>query len=335
MYACEGPAGVVGSFHLAHYGQFALGGAGLIITEATAVAPEGRVTPHDAGLWNDDQVAPWRAVTDFVHSVGGRIAVQLAHAGRKAGHHRGLPGDNQRADSVPLGEGGWQTLGASDEPFGRYADPRTATEEDLADLIAAFATSARRAVDAGFDAVELHGAHGYLLHEFLSPVTNVRNDSWGGTATARSRLLFEVVGAVRAELPDDMPLIVRLSVDDAVDNGTDAAASAELSIALQALGVDLIDCSSGGLVAGADYRPGPGYQVAGSVTVRATGVLTAAVGMITEPIQAETIVATGQADAVLLGREMLRNPHWARRAATELGALDQAPAEPRYHRAYR
>jgi 2,4-dienoyl-CoA reductase-like NADH-dependent reductase (Old Yellow Enzyme family) len=336
MYACEDPAapGVVGPWHAAHYGQFALGGAGLILTEATAVLPEGRVTPHDAGLWSDAHVAPWRAVTDAVHACGGRIGVQLAHAGRKAGHHRNLPGDTDPVGSVPLADGGWTTVGATDQPFGDYAPPRAATEADLAAVVAAFGAAALRAHAAGFDAVELHGAHGYLLHELLSPVTNPRTDSWGGSRSGRERLLVSAVRAVRAAVPDGMPVLVRLSVPDVAPGGLEAADSASLAVRLVDAGADLIDCSSGGLVPGAEYRPAPGYQVPGSAAVRAAGVRTAAVGLIEEPWHAEDVLRRGEADAVLLGRAMLRDPHWARHAAVTLG--DPAgPREPRYHRAWR
>jgi 2,4-dienoyl-CoA reductase-like NADH-dependent reductase (Old Yellow Enzyme family) len=336
MYACEDPAapGVVGPWHVAHYAQFALGGAGLVLTEATAVLPEGRVTPQDAGLWADDHVTAWRTVTGAVHAVGGRIGVQLAHAGRKAGHYRNLPGDADPVGSVPLDDGGWVTLGASDRAFGDYAAPRAASGDDLRAVVAAFADAARRAVAAGFDAVELHGAHGYLLHELLSPVTNDRADDWGGSRAGRERLLLDAVRAVRAVLPDAMPLLVRLSVSDVAPGGLEAADSALLAGRLADLGVDLVDCSSGGLVPGADYRPSPGYQVAGSAAVRAAGVPTAAVGLIDDPAHAEEVLARGAADAVLLGRGMLRDPHWARHAAAAL-ADAAGPREPRYHRAWR
>jgi 2,4-dienoyl-CoA reductase-like NADH-dependent reductase (Old Yellow Enzyme family) len=329
MYACEGAPGVVGGWHVAHYGQFALGGAGLIVTEATAVLPEGRVTPEDAGLWSDDQIEPWRAVTDAVHAAGSTIAVQLAHAGRKGGKYRGLPGDEFAGTSVPLSLGGWTTTGATGEPFGRYAPPAAATHDDLLATVAAFGAAARRAHEAGFDAIELHGAHGYLLHELLSPVTNTRDDEW----SARERLILDTVAAVRAHWPDDKPLIMRLSVNDVVPGGSSADDSADLARRLGELGVDLIDCSSGGLVAGVEYDASPGYQVPGASTVRRlSGLPTSAVGLITTAEQAAAIVADGHADAVMLGREMLRNPQWARHAASALGVA--IPAVSRYHRAH-
>jgi 2,4-dienoyl-CoA reductase-like NADH-dependent reductase (Old Yellow Enzyme family) len=337
MYACEDEPGVVGDWHVAHYGQFALGGAGLIVTEATAVVEEGRVTPEDAGLWDDAHIAPWRRVTDVVHRAGGAIAVQLAHAGRKGGKYRGLPGDPEDASygSVPVDVGGWTTSGATSTPFGHYAAPEEASEETLARVIHAFAAAAVRADAAGFDAIELHGAHGYLLHEMLSPVTNTRGDDWSGSAEARERFLLDTVRAVRAVWPSTKPLIVRLSVDDVAEGGLTARDNAGLATRLAAEGVDLIDCSSGGLVAGAEYVATPGYQVPGSITVRETGIPTAAVGLISDPEHANAIVAAGHADAIMIGREMLRDPHWARHAAVTLGVADAVPHQPRYHRAWK
>ncbi|MCM6764041.1 NADH:flavin oxidoreductase/NADH oxidase [Rathayibacter sp. ZW T2_19] len=330
-YASEDEDGIVGDWHLAHYGQFALGGAGLVVTEATAVLPEGRVTPQDAGLWSDAHIDGWRRVTDLVHAQGSVAGVQLAHAGRKGGKYRGLPGDAAWNRSVPLEEGGWSTLGATGEAFGRYARPRAASTDELTDVVAAFAAAARRADAAGFDVVELHGAHGYLLHEFLSPAANLRSDEWGGPH--RARLLLECVRAVRAVWPAHKPLFVRLSVDDVAPGGTTAVDTAALARTLVGEGVDLIDCSSGGLSAGAEYSPAPGYQVPGARTVRSLGgVPVSAVGLITAPSQAAEIVASGSADAVMLGRELLRNPHFPRHAAAVLGT-PLAP-HPRYHRAW-
>jgi 2,4-dienoyl-CoA reductase-like NADH-dependent reductase (Old Yellow Enzyme family) len=330
MYAVDDRSGRVTDWHVVHYGQFALGGAGLIITEATAVSADGRVTPQDAGIWSDDHTAPWRRVTDAVHAAGGAIAVQLAHAGRKGSKFAGLPGDPPGdRGSVPATRGGWATLGASGEAFGRYAAPVRADEVVLARTIADFRAAAARAVAAGFDAVELHGAHGYLLHEFLSPVSNARDDDWGAR---RDALLMQTVEAVRGVLPEGMPLIVRLSAEDVAEGGLTAADSANLSAQLASRGVDLIDCSSGGLVDGAEYDPFPGYQVPAAAQVRAAGIPTAAVGLISDPEMAEAIVRDGSADLVLLGREMLRDPHWTRRAERELTGT--ASMERRYHRAY-
>ncbi len=334
-YACETRTGETTAWHVAHYGQFALGGAGLVLTEATAVLPEGRVTPQDAGLWSDDQIAPWRAVTDAVHACGGRIGVQLSHAGRKGSKYRGLPGDPHHNRSVLIDEGGWQTIGASGRPFGSYAPPRAATSEDLMGAVEAFAAAALRADAAGFDVVELHAAHGYLLHELLSPVTNQRADSWGGGVQGRERLLLTVVRRVREVWPGEKPLFVRISAADVAPGGLGHPDSVQLALRLAALGVDLVDCSSGGLVGGAEYPETPGYQVPGAAAVRhGAGVATAAVGLITRPQHAEEILGRGEAHAVLLGRAMLRDPHWARHAAVELGIAD-GPREPRYHRAWR
>lgn len=331
MFACEDKTGVVTDWHVVHYGQFAIGGAGLIIAEATAVTAEGRVTPDDAGLWDDSHIPAWRRVTDAVHRAGSAIAVQLAHAGRKASSYPGLPTHpKSHRGSVPIHLGGWEAIGASGAAFGRYAPPRVATGEEVHAILDAFQAAARRAVLAGFDAIELHGAHGYLLHEFLSPVTNDRDDPWGHERTA---LLERAVSAVRLVIPPTMPLIVRLSVDDVAVQGLTAEDSARFAVRLQGLGVDLIDCSSGGLVEGVEYRPFPGYQVPGSFTVRSAGVATAAVGLISDPAHADQIVRDGQADIVLMGRGMLRDPHWARRAERELTGA--ATMEPRYYRAYR
>lgn len=333
MYACEEGDGTVNDWHVVHYGQYALGGTGLVLTEATAVVSEGRVTPQDAGIWSDAHIRAWRHVTDAVHQLGGRIGIQLGHAGRKGSKYRGLPGDEYFSQSVPLDAGGWRTVGATGEPFGRYTRPFPATSDYLTALPGAFARAARRADAAGFDVVELHGAHGYLLHELLSEVTNRRVDGWGCDASGRERLLLETVDAVRAAWPDSKPLFVRLSTSDGVKGGRTVNDSAELAMQLMKRGVDVLDCSAGGLVAGAKYAPGPGYQVAAAAKVRARGVRVAAVGEITSAAQAATILATGQADAVMIGRAMLRDPYWARHAAIELGVSQ--PVEPRYYRAYR
>jgi len=332
-YGC-GPDGAVGDFHLVHYGAVALGGAGLLITEATAVEPRGRVTPADAGLWSDDQIQPWRRVVDFVHAAGAAIAVQLGHAGRKGSKYPGLPGESL-SGPAPADGPGWVMLGATGAPFGDAPAPRRATEADLDGVVRAFACAAHRAVQAGFDAVELHAAHGYLLHEMLSPLTNDRDDGWGGDQAGRERLLCATVDAVREAIGPDVPLIVRLSAADGPGIGTTEADTAELAVRLHARGVDLIDCSSGGLLDGVDYKPFPGYQVPGAAAVRAAGVPAAAVGLINDPHHAEQIVSQGQADVVLLGREMLRDPHWSRRAAAVLATPEAVPPPARYHRAWR
>lgn len=339
MFACDGEDGAVGDFHVAHYGAVALGGAGLLVTEATAVDPAGRVSPQDAGLWDDAQVLPWRRVTDLVHAAGSRIAVQLAHAGRKGSKHRALLGDGDRHGTIAPEEGGWQTLGATGTPFGRYTPPRRATGDDLTRTVEQFADAARRAVAAGFDAVELHGAHGYLLHESLSPLTESTEPGWGGEpgpdGPGRERLLLETVAAVRAVLPDGMPLLVRLSVSDVAPGGATAASSTELARRLAAAGVDLLDCSSGGLLAGIEYDAHPGYQVPGAAAVRAAGLPVGAVGLLDDPAHAQRVLDEGSADVVLLGRALLRDPHWVRHAAHSLGCLDEVPEPARYARGWR
>ncbi len=334
MYACEARDGRVGDWHLVHYGSFALGGSGLVVTEATATSPLGRLTPEDAGLWDDAQIAPWARVVRTVHDAGAVICAQLAHAGRKASKYRELPGAGGGRGPLPDAEGGWQPLGATGEPFGRLRTPRALTPAELEGCVAEFAAAAGRAVAAGFDGVELHAGHGYLLHEMLSPVTNTRDDAWGGDAERRSRLLRETVAAVRAVLPDRAVLLVRLSASDVVPHGTTVEDTAALAVRLHALGADLVDCSSGGLVPGVEYDPAPGYQVAGAAAVRAAGVPSGAVGMITEPAQAEAIIAQGAADAVLLGRAALRDPHWARHAAQALGATAALEVPVPYLRAW-
>ncbi|WP_147104102.1 NADH:flavin oxidoreductase/NADH oxidase [Nesterenkonia populi] len=334
MYACPDEDGAVGDFHLAHYGAVALGGSGMLITEATAVRPEGRVTPQDAGLWAAEQMFAWKRVTDFVHAAGSRIAVQLAHAGRKGSKYRNLPGDAPDRGSVAAEQGGWKTKGATRQAFGYLSAPEILSEEEVWEIIRSFADAAERAEKAGFDAVELHGAHGYLLHEFLSPLTNQRDDQWGGSPEARESFLLKTVRAVREVLSPETPLLVRLSVSDVTDGGMTAEASATLAERLAEQGADFIDCSSGGLLPNVDYKAYPGYQVADARTVRSSGVPVGAVGLITEPEQAAEIVEDGSADVVLLGRAMLRDPHWPRRAANALGATQAVPPPPQYHRAW-
>jgi len=308
--------GVPQSWHLVHLGGFAVGGAGLVMSEATAVSPEGRISPQDTGIWNDEQLDAWRPITEFIREQGAVPGIQLAHAGRKASTHR--PWDGR--GSVPASEGGWQTLGPGPEAFEGYAAPHAMSTADIEKVVTDFAAAARRADAAGFAAVELHAAHGYLLHEFLSPLSNSRTDDYGGDLAGRSRLLVEVVQAVREEWPAGKPLLVRFSGTDWVEGGWSVHDTAEVAGKLQALGVDLVDISSGGGVAGARIPVAPGYQVPLARTVREeAGVPVAAVGLITDARQAEQILAEGSADAVMLGRELLRDPHWPLRAAYELG----------------
>lgn len=331
QYSVEKEDGVATDWHLAHLGGMARGGAGAIIVEATGVVPEGRISSKDLGLWNDVQRDALTPIVDFVHSQGSTAGIQLAHAGRKASVWPEWGTD--RTGSVPLDEGGWVTDAPSALPYPGLAEPRELSESGIREIVEAFAASSKRAIEAGFDFVEIHAAHGYLLHEFLSPLSNVRTDRYGGTLENRARFLIEVVDAVRFEIGEEVPIFVRLSATDWTDGGLTLDDTVGIVELLKGRGVDLIDVSTGANVP-ARIPVGPGYQVSFAAGVRErTGVPTAAVGMITEPFQAEQILATGQADAVLLGREMLRDPHFAIRAAQALRhELPYVP--PQYLRAY-
>lgn len=317
-------------WHLVHLGARAAGGFGLLIAEATAVVPEGRISPQDTGLWHDLHIAEWRRITDFVHERGTLVGVQLAHAGRKASTFSPFAGGR---GSVPVDEGGWATVGPSATAFPGLATPRALTVDEIASIPAAFAAAARRADDAGFDVVELHAAHGYLLHQFLSPLSNERDDEYGGSLENRARLLVETTDAVRAAWPDHKPLFVRLSATDWVEGGLTVEDVALVAKELGGHGVDLVDVSTGGN-APAKIPVGPGYQVPAAHEVRATSALpVAAVGLLTDPAQAEAVLVDGSADAILLGREGLRDPSWPLRAAHELGVADDAAWQPQYLRA--
>ena len=322
--------GVPNDWHLVHLGARATGGFGLVLTEAAAVVPEGRISAQDAGLWNDEQAEAWRRIVDFVHGQGAAVGVQLAHAGRKASTYRPWADE---AGSVPLSDGGWTTVAPSAVPFEGYAEPAALSTDEIADVATAFADATTRAVTAGFDTVELHAAHGYLLHQFLSPLSNHREDEYGGSFENRARLLLEVVDAVRTALPDTAPLLVRISGTDWVEGGWDLDQSTRLAVLLKEHGVDLVDVSSGGN-APASIPVGPGYQVPLAAGVREAGLPTGAVGLITEPEQAEKILANGEADVVLLARASLRESAWPLRAAHELGVpADEAPWPDQYTRA--
>jgi 2,4-dienoyl-CoA reductase-like NADH-dependent reductase (Old Yellow Enzyme family) len=323
--------GFATDWHLVHLGAFATGGAGLVLTEAAAVTPEGRISPHDLGIWDDAHIPMLRHITAFCRAQGAVMGIQLAHAGRKASTRRPW---EQPAGAVPLAEGGWDNVMApSALPFApNYPPPQELSLDGIALVIASFRAAAIRALAAGFQVVELHGAHGYLLHEFLSPLANARTDRYGGSFENRTRLLLEVTDAVRAVWPDQLPLIVRISATDWADGGWTVEESVQLAVLLKARGVDLIDCSSGGLAAHQQIAIGPGYQVPFAHRIRAeTGVPTAAVGLITDAAQAEQVVADGCADVVLLARELLRNPRWPLMAAHALGASITWP--PQYERA--
>ena len=320
--------GRVGDWHLAHLGALARGGAGLVIGEATAVTPEGRISPFDTGLWDDDQAGDWARITAFVAGQGAVPGIQLAHAGRKASTQRPWDGN----DYVLPADGGWQTVAPSPLAHGEWPAPQELTADGIADVVRAFRDAAVRADGAGFEVAEVHAAHGYLLHQFLSPLSNRRTDAYGGDLAGRSRALREVVQAVREVWPDRKPLLVRLSATDWADGGWDVEQTVEVSRGLRELGVDLIDVSSGGNVPHQSITLGPGYQVPFARAVReGAGLPTAAVGLITEPAQAEQVLAEGSADAVLLARALLRDPHWVLRAAGELG--DDVAWPPQYARA--
>ncbi|MFD7443710.1 NADH:flavin oxidoreductase/NADH oxidase [Streptomyces sp. NPDC059909] len=332
QYSAEvfGPgAGVPNDWHFAHYAARATGGTGLILTEATAVSPEGRISPHDLGIWNDAQVEAFRRITRFLKEQGTVPGIQIAHAGRKAS--TGRPWDG----GAPVGpdEGGWQPLGPSPVAFDEgHPVPDALTAGQIAEVVGQFADAARRALDAGFEVVEVHGAHGYLIGEFLSPHSNHRTDEYGGSFENRSRFALEVVDAVRAVWPQELPLFFRISATDWLEeNGWTPDETVRFATLLKEHGVDLLDVSSGGNAARVRIPVGPGYQVPFAARVRAeTGVPVAAVGLITEAQQAQKIVSNGEADAVLLGRELLRSPSWARRAARELGGRIRVPEQ--YHR---
>lgn len=317
QYSVEERDGVPTDWHLVNLGGMARGGAGLVMTEATAVLPEGRISPWDTGLWNDQQRDAWRRIVDFIHSQGAPAGIQLAHAGRKASTHRGLEGRGP----VEREHGGWDPLGPSTLAFPGLAQPLAMSQEQIAHAVAAFGAAARRAVEAGFDVLEVHGAHGYLVHEFLSPLSNDRTDDYGGDLAGRARLLLEIIREVRAVAGEDIAVFVRLSATDWMEpEGWTLEQTIEVSRWAREAGADLVDISTGGNVADATIPVGPGYQVPFAAAVREQAeVPTSAVGLVTEPHLAEHIVASGQADAVMAGREFLRDPHFALRAAHELG----------------
>ncbi|MBH5338570.1 NADH:flavin oxidoreductase/NADH oxidase [Streptomyces pactum] len=333
QYCAEvtGPeAGVPHDWHFAHYAARATGGTGLILVEATAVSPEGRISIADLGIWNDRQVAAFRRITRFLKEQGTVPGIQLGHAGRKASTGRPWQGGG------PVGPDGhgWTTLAPSPVPFDEgYPVPVALSTDRIAGIVGEFADAARRALDAGFEVLEIHGAHGYLIGEFLSPHSNRRTDAYGGSFENRTRFALEVVDAVRAVWPRELPLFFRVSATDwLTENGAGEGWTADETVRLARLlkehGVDLLDVSTGGNAARVSIPTGPGYQVPFAARVRAESDLAvAAVGLITEPRQAEKILLNGEADAVLLGRELLRDPSWARRAARELGGSVAVPPQ--------
>ena len=324
-------------WHMVQYGRFAVGGAGLIFVEATAVTRDGRGTPGDLGLWDDAQVAPLARIVDFVHSQGAAIGIQLVHAGRKGSMQRPFHGGKplSDADVATRGEAPWPVLAPSALAMGPGLPvPVEMTPADLAAVAAGFVDAARRAAAAGFDALELHAAHGYLLHEFLSPLSNQRTDAYGGDAAGRMRFLLEVAAAVRAVWPEDRPLFVRVSAVDHVAGGLELDDTVVLARALKAVGVDVVDCSSGGILGAATtgLAPrGPGFQVPYAQAVReGAGIPTMAVGLITGAEQAEAILQSGAADLIAIGREALENPNWPLHARRTLEGEDYAPWPPQH-----
>ena len=309
--------GLPSDWHLVHLGSRAVGGAAMVMVEATAVSPQGRISPSDSGIWSNKHTQAFKAIASFIKAQGSVPAIQLAHAGRKASTDVPWKGGKPLSQE----EGGWQPFGPSPLPFSdKHPVPREMTGEDIKEVIGQFREAAVRAHLAGFEVVEVHDAHGYLLHEFLSPLSNRRTDEYGGSMENRMRFPLEVVKAVRGVWPDGQPLFVRISSTDWVEGGWDLAGSIEYAVRLKEIGVDLIDCSSGGTAANAKVPMGPGYQVPFASAIRSeVGIATGAVGLITEPVQAEEIVGSGGADAVFLGRELLRNPYWPLHAARELG----------------
>ncbi|MEJ6619896.1 MAG: NADH:flavin oxidoreductase/NADH oxidase [Pontimonas sp.] len=323
--------GVVQYWHQVHLGALALGRPGLIIAEATSVVPEGRITPDDSGLWNDEQVQAWRPIIDFSHSQGTPMALQLAHAGRKASTSSPFKSDGS---GVGVEQGGWETEAPSALAYGKLPRPHELSPTRIDTIVESFAAATRRAVNAGFDAIEVHAAHGYLLHEFLSPLSNLRDDSYGGSFEGRSRIVLEIVERVRSAMPESMPLFVRISATDWLEGGWDLEASIRISHQLAQRGVDLIDVSSGGLSPEQAIKLGPGYQMPFAEAIsREVEVAVGAVGLITEASAAEQALQSGVANAVLMGREFLRDPRYAMRAAYELGVSLEWPGQ--YLRAQR
>jgi len=328
QYSCED--GFATDWHLVHLGSRAVGGAALVIAEATAVEARGRISPGDLGIWKDAHIAPLARAAAFIQAQGAVAGIQIAHAGRKASTAAPWLG----GATVSGARGGWTPVAPSAVAFrDSDAPPSELSVAEMAGIVEAFRKAAARALEAGFQVLEIHGAHGYLIHEFLSPLSNHRTDQFGGEYENRVRFALEVVRAVRSVWPESLPLFLRISATDWVEGGWAVDDSIELARRVKPLGVDLIDCSSGALVPWAKISPAPGFQVPFSERIRReAGILTGAVGLITEPSQAEAIIREGQADLVLLAREFLRDPYWTLRAAKELGVEQAAPVQ--YQRAW-
>ncbi|MDA0815645.1 MAG: NADH:flavin oxidoreductase/NADH oxidase [Chloroflexi bacterium] len=328
MCQYSGEDGFPTDWHLVHLGSRAQGGAGMVMTEATAVTPEGRISPADLGIWSDDHVEAYQRLTRFASDQGAVPAIQLAHAGRKAGTNLPWLGGKP----LDPDEGGWEPLAPSPIAFNEgYTTPRELSIEEVSHVVGAFGEATRRARDAGFKVIELHAAHGYLLHEFLSPITNQRDDRYGGDFEGRVRLAVETAATVRQEAGDHLAVFVRVSADEYVEGGWDLEQTIELSRRLKDVGVDLIDASSGGNLPHQQLHPYPGYQTGFARAIRQqAGIATAAVGLITEPSHAESVLQARDADAILLGRVLLRDPYWPLHAAWELG--DEVEWRPQYVR---
>lgn len=322
--------GFANDWHFVHLGSRAVGGAGAVFTEAAAVEDRGRISPQDLGIYKDEHIKELSKINRFIKEQGSVAGIQLAHAGRKASTRRPWEGRG----TFPIEEGGWTPIAPSALPFSdSYPVPKAMSDEDFADVLNAFRQATARSLAAGFEVIELHAAHGYLIHEFLSPISNKRTDRYGGSLQNRSRFLMEVVEAIRKEWPERLPLFVRISATDWADGGFDIEEAVEVCNILRQSGVDLIDCSSGGNVPNPKLEEGPGYQTSFAERIRReAGIPTAAVGMITSPEQAEHILRSGQADLIVMARELLRDPYWPRRAAKALKAEIEAPIQ--YQRAW-
>ncbi len=324
QYSCENKDGVPNEWHMVHLGSRAVGGAGVVICEATAVLPEGRISPWDTGIWNDEQVAAWQPINAFIRSQGALSAIQIAHAGRKASIYREWSGSG----SVPLSDGGWQPVSSTAEAFTGYAQPRELNTAEVGERVRAFIEAGMRSVKAGFDMIELHAAHGYLIHQFLSPITNQRTDEYGGSPENRARFLLEIVIGIRAAVGEDVPLLVRFSATDYRDDGFTVEACAQVAKWCEEAGADMFDISSGGLITGVQIPMGAGYQVGIAEEVsQSVDSPVSAVGRITEAAQAEEILQSGQVEIIMIGRGALRDPYWPLRAAHELKAEIEWPKQ--------
>jgi len=325
QYSCEDRDGIPGDWHIVHYPGFASGGAGLVMVEATAVSAIGRISPWDTGIWNSEQTSAWSGITKLIHQRGAAAGIQLAHAGRKASTYRAWSGSG----SVPSTDGGWQTVSSTAEAFTGYDAPRQLETSEIFGIIDEFRMAAQRSVEAGFDLVEIHAAHGYLIHQFLSPLTNQRTDEYGGSLENRARLLLEIVSAVRGQVGEDYPLMVRFSATDYHPEGWTVDDTAKVAAMCVEAGADFFDISSGGLVTGVEIPTGPGYQVKFAETIASTtGRRVSAVGQITEGDQAEQILESTSIQAVSIGRAALREQSWPGRAAHKLGVkMDYWPEQ--------